>query len=60
MLSGEAWKCDGCQWRAWSSRLISTTLKVGVGRSAQLHVFSCYAPTYTASREEKDNFFEIL
>ena len=24
------------------------------------YVFSCYAPTYAASREEKDNFFDSL
>ena len=25
-----------------------------------LYVFSCYAPTYAASREEKDSFFATL
>ena len=25
-----------------------------------VHVFSCYAPTYAASREDKDSFFDTL
>jgi len=29
-------------------------------RVSKLHAFSCYAPTYAASREEKDSFFAIL
>ena len=39
---------------------MTATLEVGSGRCDFLHVFSCYAPTYAASREEKDNFFDIL
>lgn len=39
---------------------MTATLKVGSGRCDFLHVFSCYAPTYAASREEKDNVFDIL
>ena len=63
MLSGlvvGAWKAGGSCWKAWSSRLVTATLKVGSGRCDFLHVFSFYAPTYAASREEKDNVFDIL
>ena len=31
----------------------------GKGRSGQLHVLSCYAPTLAASRED-DKFFDLL
>ena len=39
---------------------MTATLKVGRGRNDVLHVFSCYAPTFAASREEKDKFSDIL
>ena len=64
VLSGPAvgaWKDGGCRWKAWSSRLVTATLKVEQGGGAEfLHVFSCYAPTYVASREDKDSFFDTL
>ena len=52
-----AWKAGGCKWKAWSSRLVTATLDVGGG---QQHVLSCYAPTFAASREDKDIFFDTL
>ena len=55
-----AWKMGGEQWRTWGSRLIRVTLAIGKGASDSLHVFSCYAPTYAASREAKDDFFDDL
>ena len=55
-----AWKDGGCRWKAWSPRLVTATLKVGNGASAFLHVFSCYAPTFASSRDEKDDFYETL
>ena len=60
VLSGQAvsaWKAGGSQWKAWSSRLVTATLKVDGGN---LHVLSCYAPNFTASRAEKDSFFACL
>ena len=36
------------------------TLETGKGKSGRLHVLSCYAPTFAASREEKDKFFDLL
>ena len=60
VLTGEAmetWKVGGEQWKAKGSRLITATLKNGGGRHPHnLHVISCYAPTFAASREEKDHF----
>ena len=59
-MSGEAihaWKAGGSQWKAWSSRLVTATLEIGYG---QLHILSCYAPTFIASREEKDKFYNDL
>jgi len=55
-----AWKSGGCMWKAWSSRLVVATLDVGRGSCGRLHVLSCYAPTFAASREEKDHFFDTL
>ena len=60
VLSGEAihaWKAGGSQWKAWSSRLVTATLEIGNGR---LHILSCYAPTFIASREEKGKFYKDL
>ena len=49
VLSGPAvgaWKEGGCRWKAWSSWLVTATLKVERGGGAEdLHVFSCYGPT---------------
>ena len=51
-----AWRDGGSQWKAWGSRIISATLDCG----ERLHVFSCYAPTFAASRDEKDEFLNSL
>jgi len=58
----DVWKATGSRWRAWSSRIVSATVKVakGNGRNSFLHVLSCYAPTYGASREDKDAFLDQL
>ena len=55
-----AWKAAGQQWRAWSSRLISTCLQTGSKDDHRLHVLSCYAPTRAASRAAKDEFLHDL
>ena len=63
VLSGEAvtaWKDGGSRWKAWSSRLVTATLQVGRSSSGRLHIISCYAPTYAASREDKNSFFDTL
>ena len=63
VLSGpakRAWRGGGNQWRAWSSRLIAATLSVGSHSCDHLHILSCYAPTFRASREEKDKFYDDL
>ena len=63
VLSGpavDAWRAGGSQWKAWGSRLITATLEIGSGRSGRLHVLSCCAPTFAASREEKNSFFDLL
>ena len=63
VLSGpavNAWSEGGSKWKAWSSRLFTATLKVGGWRSGCLHVLSCYAPTFAASREKKDAFLAKL
>jgi len=53
----EAWKAGGCQWKAWSSRLVTAGLKIG---KKCLHVASCGAPTRSARRDEKDRFYDEL
>ena len=52
-----AWKAGGSQWKVWSSRLVTATLDASSGR---LHILSCYAPTFAATREKKDRFFDKL
>ena len=59
VLSGaalEAWKAGGREWTAWSSRIITASLATGKQNSSKLHVISCYAPTFGASRAEKNEF----
>ena len=53
----KVWKSAGSQWKAWSSRTISACLKLG---REKLHIVSCYAPTQSARREEKDKFYDEL
>ncbi len=63
VLSDEAvraWKESGSIWKAWSSRLVSATLQVGSGTNDQLHILSYYAPTFAASREDKNTFYATL
>ena len=63
VLSGQAvkaWNSGGSRWKAWSSRLVSAALKIGSNGIDVLHVVSCYAPPFAASREEKDKFYSML
>ena len=39
----------GEQWKAWSSRLVSTSMQTGSWKADHLHVLSCYEPTWAAS-----------
>lgn len=55
-----AWRAGGSKWKPWSARMISVSIKVGPNISDCLHVFSCYAPTFAASREEKAKFYDDL
>ena len=51
----------GSVWKAWLSRIISVTLVDDSFRgSNRLHVLSCYAPTFSATRQEKDSFYSTL
>lgn len=49
-----------CLWKVWNSTLVTATLVNGHGNSNHIHILSCYAPTFAASREEKDEFFNTL
>ena len=63
VLSGPAvtaWKDGGEQWKTWGSRLIQATLTSRKRRSEHIHVFSCYAPTFAATREKKEAFYDDL
>ena len=40
--------------------MVSVSIKVGQQTSDWLHAFSCYAPTFAASREKKDKFYDDL
>ena len=62
-LSGpavKAWKAGGEQWKAWSSRLVTATLQPGRANSDRIHILSCYAPTFSASRADKNKFLDEL
>ena len=56
----QAWKEGGQQWRAWSSRLVTATLHTGKHSSDRIHIISCYAPTFSASRADKKTFMNDL
>ena len=63
VLSGPAisgWKAGGSRWKAWSSRLLSISIKIGDSPHDILHILSCYAPTFAATRVEKDKFYDDL
>ena len=63
VLSGPAiaaQKTGGEQWKTWGSRIVRAMLSAGKRFSGQLHVLSCYAPTYAASREAKEEFYNNL
>ena len=51
----DAWKVSGSVWKAWSPRIVVASLATGRRKKAnKLFVISCYAPTFAATREEKD------
>ena len=58
--AASAWKAGGEVWKAWSPRLVTATLQQGQTNSGRLHILSCYAPTFAASRVEKDQFLNDL
>ena len=55
-----AWKAGGKQWRSWGSRIVKATLGGSNKKTSRVHILSCYAPTFAASRAEKDSFFDDL
>ena len=55
-----AWKDGGSLWKAWSPRVVSVTLVAGGSKGERFHVLSCYALTFAASREMKDQFYSTL
>ena len=55
-----AWKAGGEQWKSWGSRIIKATLGGDNKKTSRVHILSCYAPTFAASRTAKDNFFDDL
>ena len=55
-----AWKAGGKQWKAWSWRLVTATLLSGRANSDPIHILSCYAPTFSASRADKNKFLDEL
>jgi len=62
-LSGpavRAWRAGGQQWKAWSSRLVTATLQPRKANSEHIHILSCYAPTFSASRTDKNKFLDDL
>ena len=56
----KAWKAGGSRWKTWGSRIISASLRICTHCSKQLHILSCYAPTYPSSRETKEAFYNDL
>ena len=58
----KAWRAGGEQWKAWSSRLVTATctLQPRKTNSDRIHILSCYAPTFSASRSDKIKFLDDL
>ena len=56
----QAWRRGGKQWRAWSPRCVSVCLQLNKHTTSKLHVVSVYAPTWAASRDVKEAFFQEL
>ena len=56
----QAWKAGGSRWKTWCSRITFASLRIGTHCSKQLHILSCYAPTYPSSREMKEAFYNDL
>lgn len=54
------WRAGRQQWKAWSSRLVTATLQSGKANSDRIHILSCYAPTFSASRTDKNKFLDDL
>ena len=54
----QAWEAGGKQWKAWSSQLVTATLLTKRGKRASdcIHILSCYAPIFSASRADKEKF----
>jgi len=51
-------KSGGRQWRSWSSRIVTASLQM---EERKLHVIvSCYAPTRSARRKDKDALYNDL
>ena len=42
-----------------SARIVTTRIKWNCGKR-HIHIVSCYAPTYAASREDKNKFYDDL
>ena len=56
-----AWRAGGGQWSAVSSRLAVAELRMTSGKKRfTFHIVSCYAPTFRATRADKDKFFNDL
>ena len=56
----QAWEAGGGIWKAWSSRLVTVTLQPGKSQNDRIHILSCYAPTFSASRVDKNKFLDDL
>ena len=46
--------------RVWGCRIVRATLSAGKKASEQLHVFSCYALTFEATRDLKEAVYDDL
>ena len=52
----QAWEAGGKRWKVWSLRLVAATLLTGKRTSDRIHILSCYALTFSASRADKEKF----
>lgn len=55
-----AWEAGGRCWKAWNSRLVSAALRGMIAVMSCTCMFSCYAPAYVSSREERNKLFNTL
>ena len=46
--------------KAWSSRLVSFSIRIGYHSHDNIHVLSCYIPAFAEKPQEKEKFYDTI